>query len=96
MTQHTDAHLRAERPICYQIRVRGHLDAEWAGWFDNLTIELDDQQNTLLCGPVADQAALYGLINKLRDLGLTLLAVTCLGSVCSQGDLKNPNKEGRE
>ncbi len=62
-------------PTQYRIRVRGHLDQSWSGWFDNLTITHDADGGTTLVGPVADQAALYGLINKARDLGLTLLAV---------------------
>ena len=63
-------------PAHYQIRVGGHLDQSWSEWFDNLTITHDADGNTILSGPVIDQAALYGLINKARDLGLTLFAVT--------------------
>jgi len=62
-------------PAYYQIRVQGHLDQSWSAWFDNLTILHDADGSTTLVGPVADQAALYGLINKARDLGLTLRAV---------------------
>jgi hypothetical protein len=59
----------------YQIRVRGALDPCWSAWFDGLTIIHDPDGDTTLAGPVADQAALYGLISKARDLGLTLLEV---------------------
>ena len=67
-----------DAPACYQIQVRGALDPRWSGWFDQLTISHDADGNTLLAGLLSDQAALYGLINRLRDLGLTLLAVVRL------------------
>ena len=57
------------------IRVQGHLDARWSTWFDGLTITTDDDGSTTLHGPVVDQAALFGLLLKLRDIGLPLLAV---------------------
>ena len=60
----------------YQISVRGTLDPRWSTWFDGLTIIHDPDGDTTLAGPVADQAALYGLISKARDLGLTLLGVS--------------------
>jgi hypothetical protein len=66
-----------DQPAHYQIRVRGAIDPRWSGWFAALTIT-HDAGDTLLAGPVADQAALYGLINRLRDLGVTLLAVAQL------------------
>lgn len=59
----------------YEIRLKGHLDAQWVAWFDNLTITLEENGNTLLSGPVADQAALHGLLKKVRDLGVTLISV---------------------
>jgi hypothetical protein len=59
----------------YEIRLKGHLEARWVKWFDGLTITLEENGNTLLSGPVADQAALHGLLKKVRDLGLPLLAV---------------------
>lgn len=62
-------------PVCYQIRVAGHLDRHWAVWFDGLAISHAPDGTTTLTGPVADQAALYGLLGRARDLGLTLLAV---------------------
>jgi len=60
---------------CYEIRLKGHLEARWVKWFDGLAITLDENGNTLLSGPVADQAALHGLLKKVRDVGLPLLAV---------------------
>ncbi|MDQ4077565.1 MAG: hypothetical protein M3220_15130 [Chloroflexota bacterium] len=59
----------------YQIRIQGALDPRWSAWFDNLTISYDANGDTALSGFVADQAALYGLISRARDLGLTLIAV---------------------
>lgn len=59
----------------YEIRIKGHLDSEWADWFEGLTITLEDNGNTLLIGPVVDQAALYGLLKKVRDLGMPLVSV---------------------
>jgi hypothetical protein len=59
----------------YQIRVKGNLDQKWADWFDGFTITPQPGDETLLTGPVADQAALHGLLSKVRDLGLPLLLV---------------------
>jgi len=62
-------------PTIYEIRLAGHLSPQWADWFEGLTITLEEDGNTLLTGPVADQAALHGLLKKVRDLGLSLLSV---------------------
>jgi hypothetical protein len=62
-------------PMVYQIRVTGHLGAQWADWFEGLSITLESNGETLLSGLVADQAALHGLLRKVRDLGLPLLSV---------------------
>jgi hypothetical protein len=59
----------------YEIRLKGHLDEQWAVWFGSLTLTLEANGDTLLTGPVVDQAALHGLLRKVRDLGLPLLAV---------------------
>ena len=64
-----------DEPGLYEIRIWGHLADEWANWFGHLTITLEDNGDTLLTGPVADQAALHGLLRKVRDLGLPLLSV---------------------
>ena len=61
--------------MVYQIRIQGHLGSEWTDWFEGLTITLEDNGETLLRGQVVDQAALYGLLRKVRDLGMPLLAV---------------------
>jgi hypothetical protein len=59
----------------YEIRIKGHLDARWVEWFGGLTITLLENGDTLLSGPVADQAALHGLLKKVRDAGIPLLSV---------------------
>jgi hypothetical protein len=64
------------QPMVYQIKIMGHLDRRWSGWFGGLTITLDENGDTLLTGTVIDQAALHGLLRKVRDLGIPLLSVT--------------------
>ena len=59
----------------YEIRLQGHLDDGWVGWFGGLTLTREDDGTTLLAGPVVDQATLHGLLRKVRDLGLPLLGV---------------------
>ena len=63
---------------CYEIHLKGHLDDRCAVWFEGLTITLKENGNTLLSGPLDDQAALHGLLKKVRDLGLTLLSVNSI------------------
>ena len=62
----------------YQIRIKGHLGLQWTDWFGGMTITLEDNGDTLLTGPVVDQAALHGLLKKVRDLGMPLLSVNRL------------------
>jgi len=59
----------------YEIRVKGHLDTRWAAWFDGLAIAHGSDGTTVIHGPVADQAALHGLLQKIRDLGLPLISL---------------------
>jgi hypothetical protein len=63
------------QPVVYQIRFKGHLGRQWTDWFGGLTITLEEDGNTLLTGPVVDQAALHGLLKKIRDLGMHLVSV---------------------
>ncbi len=71
--------------MVYQIRVRGHLNKQWMDWFDGLTITLEENGDTFLTGPVVDQSALYGLLKKIRDLGMPLLSVNCMENGSEQG-----------
>ena len=60
-----------------EIRIKGQIDPHWSTWFEDLAVECTDQDETILRGIVADQGALYGLLARLRDLGLQLLSVVC-------------------
>ncbi len=64
-----------DAPMLYEIRIKGHLDLRWSDWFEGLIITLEEDGDTLLAGPVIDQAALHRLLRKARDLGMTLLSV---------------------
>ena len=82
-----------DRPMVYRIRVKAHLGDEWSDWFEGLTINREPNGESLLCGLVADQAALYGLLKKARDMGLGLISVAridCAGEQsgeCSAAEL---------
>jgi len=70
-----DSEIDPGQPMIYQIRIKGHLGRHWTDWFEGLTITLEDNGETLLTGSVVDQAALHGLLKKVRDLGMPLLSV---------------------
>jgi hypothetical protein len=80
----------AQPPASYRIRIRGHLDPAWSTWFDDLTVTQADDGTTELAGPLVDQAALFGLLARLRDLGATLLLVEHL-----TWDAREQNRAGR-
>ena len=71
--------------MAYQIRIKGHLGGQWSGWFEGLAITLDPNGDTLLTGEVVDQAALHGLLRKVRDLGMPLVSVSPVGSAAEAG-----------
>jgi len=75
MSDHLDQKTDSSQPLIYQIRLRGHLDSQWTDWFGGLSITLEEDGDTLLTGPVIDQAALHGLLKKVRDLGMPLVSV---------------------
>jgi hypothetical protein len=69
---------KLDQPMVYQIRVKGHLGPQWTDWFGGLTITLEEGGDTLLTGAVVDQAALHGLLKKVRDLGMPLISASCV------------------
>jgi hypothetical protein len=75
MSNKLDPKTNPGQPIVYQIRIKGHLGRQWTDWFEGLTITLEEDGETLLTGPVVDDAALHGLLKKVRDLGMPLLSV---------------------
>jgi hypothetical protein len=75
---HTPAAEQEPHPGSYRIRLDGHLAPRWASWFDGMTLTDGTDGNTVLEGPVVDQSALHGVLNKLRDIGLPLISVTPL------------------
>lgn len=76
--------------MLYEIRIEGHLSQEWADWFEGLTITPEEDGRTLLRGPIADQAALHGVLRRIRDLGVTLLSVD---GVLDRTDQDGPEEE---
>jgi len=67
---------KRNQPPCYEIRLKGHLDSQWTDWFGGMTITLEKDGTTLLTGPIIDQAALHGLLKKVRNLGMPLVSVS--------------------
>ena len=77
--QHSADH-DADQPMVYQIKIKGHVNYQWTDWFEGLTITLEENGDTLLTGLVIDQAALHGLLKRVRDLGMPLLSVNSVGT----------------
>jgi hypothetical protein len=75
MATKREVEMEATQAMVYQIRIKGHLGRQWTEWFGGLTIILEDNGDTLLFGPIIDQAALHGLLKKVRDLGMPLVSV---------------------
>jgi hypothetical protein len=78
MPNRTEPQPDPRRPVTYEIRIRGQLDRSWEDWFPGLVVIPEENGDTLLTGPVADQAALHGLLRKVRDLGVPLISVNAV------------------
>ena len=78
MSSHPKQKTDPDLPLVYQIRLEGHLGHQWTDWLGGLTITLEENGDTLLTGPVVDQAALFGLLKKVRDLGMPLVSINRL------------------
>ena len=78
MSNRLDPTTDRDQPRVYEIRIKGHLSREWTDWFEGMTIDLENNGNTLLTGAVTDQSALHGLLRKVRDMGMPLLSVVCV------------------
>jgi hypothetical protein len=91
--EHNPEH-EADQPAIYQIRIKGYLSQHRMDWFDGLTVTLEEDGNTLLTGPILDQAALHGILKKIRDLGLPLLSVNSVGTTPEDTSGANDQKAG--
>ncbi len=80
MSDKTRSDEKQNQPQHYEIRLHGQLDSHWADWFEGLTITMEEDGNTLISGPVIDQAALHGLLKRVRDLGMPLVSVCPVSS----------------
>ena len=80
----------------YEIRLKGHLDARWAAWFDGLSTRREDDGTTVVFGPIVDQAALHGLLQKVRDVALPLVSVTRVEPDLTDPDPHRLNDQNQE
>jgi hypothetical protein len=83
---------RYEEPTLYEIRIQGHLDDRWIDWFDGLSFTHDSDGTTILAGPVVDQAALHGVLKKVRNLALPLVSVIRVDR--EQSEIAHPDADG--
>ena len=90
MSNKRDSKPNPDEPVIYQIRIKGHLGRQWRDWFENATITLEENGDTLLTCPVVDQAALHGLLKKIRDLGTPLFSVN---RIVSDQNFKSSSKK---
>ncbi len=92
MSDERESQPATSQPMVYQIRIKGQLDSQWSDWFSGMTISLDNG-DTLMTGQVIDQAALHGLLKKVRDLGMPLVSVVQIQVLDShQNDSKKEKK----
>ncbi len=80
MSRVTNSKTKIDHPVIYEIRIGAQLSSQWMSWFDNLAISVEESGETLMVGPLADQAALFGLLKKVRDLGIPLISVNLVQS----------------
>jgi len=90
MSKNDEPNTQPNLPNIFQIRIKGQLARRWVNWFEGMSITLEDNGDTLITGPVADQAALHGLLKKVRDLGMPLISVNRVKS----GQAKPPDENG--
>jgi len=94
-TSPTRATPQPDQPTVYEIRIKGHLGRQWTNWFGSIAIRLEDNGDTLLTGAVVDQAALHGLLRKVRDLGMPLISVISVEPRNQPNDVPGPsNRDG--
>lgn len=86
MTDRSEVQKNGKGPIIYQIKIEGHLDNSWQEWFEGMNIRRLKDGNTLLSGEVVDQAGLYGLLKKIRNLGMSLISIVPVGTAKEEID----------
>ena len=94
MTHEQKSKPDAVQPLVYQIRIKGHLSEQWMDWFEGLTITLEENGNSLLTGQVIDQAALHGILKKIRDLGMPLISLNSEVLRFKEKSRKGPAESG--